>query len=291
MDYCSTCRRHLNGALVCPGCGAYAPDIAPATADGRIDRGLFATAMTGAADASESAVWDTRHEGRLGGGVDEAAGGGVLERVPQTIESGDLEVPAVPQGRAARRRQRARWKKNQRRAVVATAVALVGGGLTLASTHRQSSDRTHTATAATDPGTSAVEQQAAQDARATSTEPDAHRSSPTPPTQSPAPGLPHREHATASLPTTPSHVQPDAAAPPRTATPAAPQPQSAATSSNATASDTADIADTADTAATAPAQTPAPAATDGTDSGTSPSNTEPAATSPSQICLLVLCVG
>ncbi|MGW4565251.1 SCO2400 family protein [Streptomyces sp. NPDC004561] len=29
MDYCSACRRHLNGALVCPGCGAYAPDIAP----------------------------------------------------------------------------------------------------------------------------------------------------------------------------------------------------------------------------------------------------------------------
>ena len=33
MDYCSTCRRHLNGALVCPGCGAYAPGIAP-LADG-----------------------------------------------------------------------------------------------------------------------------------------------------------------------------------------------------------------------------------------------------------------
>ncbi|WP_456340875.1 SCO2400 family protein, partial [Streptomyces shenzhenensis] len=29
MDYCSSCRRHLNGALACPGCGAYAPDIAP----------------------------------------------------------------------------------------------------------------------------------------------------------------------------------------------------------------------------------------------------------------------
>ncbi|WP_422641229.1 SCO2400 family protein, partial [Streptomyces glaucescens] len=29
MDYCSSCRRHLNGALVCPGCGAYAPDIDP----------------------------------------------------------------------------------------------------------------------------------------------------------------------------------------------------------------------------------------------------------------------
>ncbi|WP_423835875.1 SCO2400 family protein [Streptomyces endophytica] len=29
MDYCSSCRRNLNGALVCPGCGDYAPDIAP----------------------------------------------------------------------------------------------------------------------------------------------------------------------------------------------------------------------------------------------------------------------
>ncbi|WP_422665372.1 SCO2400 family protein, partial [Actinacidiphila cocklensis] len=29
MDYCYQCRRTLNGALVCPGCGAYAPDIAP----------------------------------------------------------------------------------------------------------------------------------------------------------------------------------------------------------------------------------------------------------------------
>ncbi|WP_456303003.1 SCO2400 family protein [Streptomyces mirabilis] len=25
MDYCSSCRRYLNGALVCPGCGGYAP--------------------------------------------------------------------------------------------------------------------------------------------------------------------------------------------------------------------------------------------------------------------------
>ncbi|MYS17007.1 hypothetical protein GTW73_28380, partial [Streptomyces sp. SID4982] len=30
MDYCSACRRHLNGALVCPGCGDCAsPDLAP----------------------------------------------------------------------------------------------------------------------------------------------------------------------------------------------------------------------------------------------------------------------
>ncbi|WP_435846987.1 SCO2400 family protein, partial [Streptomyces eurythermus] len=25
MDYCHPCRRHLNGALACPGCGTPAP--------------------------------------------------------------------------------------------------------------------------------------------------------------------------------------------------------------------------------------------------------------------------
>ncbi|MDX5569237.1 hypothetical protein PYK79_46395, partial [Streptomyces sp. ID05-04B] len=38
MDYCSSCRRHLNGALVCPGCGAYAPDIAPIPTHGHTVR-------------------------------------------------------------------------------------------------------------------------------------------------------------------------------------------------------------------------------------------------------------
>src|SRR5882757_9174376 len=41
MDYCYTCRRILNRALVCPGCGAYAPEVdataaaAPAATDPR----------------------------------------------------------------------------------------------------------------------------------------------------------------------------------------------------------------------------------------------------------------
>ncbi|MGW2121853.1 SCO2400 family protein [Streptomyces sp. NPDC001758] len=42
MDYCS--RRHLNGALVCPGCGAYAPDIAPGVIGGRTVPGPATTA-------------------------------------------------------------------------------------------------------------------------------------------------------------------------------------------------------------------------------------------------------
>ncbi|WP_420919004.1 SCO2400 family protein, partial [Streptomyces lonarensis] len=30
MDYCAACRRHLNGALACPGCGRPAVDAGPA---------------------------------------------------------------------------------------------------------------------------------------------------------------------------------------------------------------------------------------------------------------------
>lgn len=123
MDYCSSCRRHLNGALVCPGCGAYAPDIAPVTSHGRPAPAPAATAM-----------WPE------------------VEEPPETDAYGDAETgaaAAIPlsEGRAARRRQRARWKKNQRKAVVATAVALVGGGLTVASMDRGSGHRSEAATA------------------------------------------------------------------------------------------------------------------------------------------------
>ncbi|MEY7981580.1 hypothetical protein AB8O53_35395, partial [Streptomyces pilosus] len=53
MDYCSTCRRHLNGALVCPGCGAYAPDIAPSLIGGRALPGAATVAArTGAAPSA-----------------------------------------------------------------------------------------------------------------------------------------------------------------------------------------------------------------------------------------------
>ncbi|MFG2299489.1 hypothetical protein [Actinacidiphila glaucinigra] len=101
MDYCSSCRRHLNGALVCPGCGAYAPDIAPP-------------------------MWQ---------GPDSAAERDRLRDADDADDpDGSAQDDADPslQGRAARRRQLERWKKNRRRAAAATAVALVGGGLTVA---------------------------------------------------------------------------------------------------------------------------------------------------------------
>ncbi|MDQ1047193.1 hypothetical protein [Streptomyces sp. V4I2] len=291
MDYCSTCRRHLNGALVCPGCGAYAPDIAPTTAGGRIVPAPATTVTsvtTGAAAASEPMAFGAWH-GRDGRLRHEVAAGGGMDEVPQSDPTGGPEGgPSAPQGRAARRRQRARWKKNQRKAVVATAVALIGGGLTLASMDRQSGDRTQAATAPKDPAMGAVEEQAAQDARPTSTQPDIQRSSPTSPAQSPASDRPGRQQATASLPTTPPNTRPDAAAPPRTTEMSQPQPQTTAPSSDGTVSDRTDTADSTS------AQTPAPAATggsDSTESGTSPASTAPATTSPPQVCLLVLCIG
>ncbi|MCC9687213.1 hypothetical protein [Streptomyces sp. MNU103] len=67
--------------------------------------------------------------------------GGPAADTPHALPAG----PAT--GRAARRRQLARWRKTQRRALVATAVALVGGGITLASTDRGGGDRTQAATA------------------------------------------------------------------------------------------------------------------------------------------------
>ncbi|MET8898163.1 SCO2400 family protein [Streptomyces albogriseolus] len=217
MDYCSTCRRHLNGALVCPGCGAYAPDIAPGVAGGHRVPGPAATASGTAgaahrADAERPAEADwftaparpaetTRPDevarssdttwpvgaGRPGGTprpvtarsaetpcpADPASSGEAIRSVvparraetavfaaparsagpAQPVETGpDADAPrAQPAGpgtgRAARRRQLARWKKTQRRALVATAVALVGGGITLASTDRGGNDRAQAATA------------------------------------------------------------------------------------------------------------------------------------------------
>ncbi|MER5507279.1 hypothetical protein ABT052_18345 [Streptomyces sp. NPDC002766] len=119
MDYCSSCRRHLNGALVCPGCGAYAPDIAPLTSGGRAVAAPAATAAWPEPVREHTAATPAYDE-------------------PEPVGAdADVEDPApTREGRAARRRQRERWKKNQRRAVVATAVALVGGGLTVSAMNR-----------------------------------------------------------------------------------------------------------------------------------------------------------
>ncbi|WP_329113579.1 SCO2400 family protein [Streptomyces sp. NBC_01353] len=260
MDYCSSCRRHLNGALVCPGCGAYAPDIAPITDHGRFVPASPTTAV--GADHGQD-TWQDPSEDPVG------------------------ELPA-PEGRAARRRQRARWRKSRRRAVVATAFALVGGGLTVSAMDRQGGERAQAATAPENPGTDIAEE-AAQDPRPTSIPPAPHDTAPTPSTP---PDLPRQQHSTASLRTAPPSSRPEtAAARPTTAKPA-PQRQSGSPGSTSASSDPAD---------TSPAQTQAPAAPDenegsGSDSAASQPSTAPTtpgaptATKPPELCLLVVCL-
>ncbi|MCL8017698.1 hypothetical protein [Streptomyces sp. AS02] len=284
MDYCSSCRRHLNGALACPGCGAYAPDIAP-PAEGRIGSNPATSvgAPTTAAVRSSSAS-DTWHDRPQRGEAEGKADWDVSPYTADSADSADVEdVPIEREGRAARRRQLARWKKNKRRAAVATAVALVGGGLTLATMDRHSPDRARAATAPDHRSMGAVEEQTPEDTRPASTPPTTRRSSDTTPeAQTPAPDAPRQQPLAAPPRTTPPNARPDAAPPPAPPATSAPQAQDAAPSSDG---------GTPDRTGTAAEQPSAPEPADSTNSGTPQTGPAPASTSPTELCLLVVCLG
>jgi hypothetical protein len=285
MDYCSSCRRHLNGALVCPGCGAYAPDIAPATADDGIVPTWAGMANTGTT-VSASVPWeytasDMWHDGRF---RDEAAGEADLEEAPQTDPYGDFEgATPAPQGRAARRRQTARWKKNQRRAVVATAVALVGGGLTVAGMDRHSAGRAEAATAPDITTMGTADEQATEQPPASPVQPERHQSSPTPPAQSPVAELTRRQTAAALPHSTSQSARPFAAASPDPTAPSVTsQPRTVSPSS---------VAAAPDHAGTGANQASTSTGADDTAPGTPQASPSPTATSPSHLCLLLVCLG
>ncbi|MGA5121126.1 SCO2400 family protein [Streptomyces pseudogriseolus] len=383
MDYCSTCRRHLNGALVCPGCGAYAPDIAPGVIGGHRVPGAAATTSGTAgarqrADAERAgeAGWFTAPErsaeptravetGRSG-----AARSGADARAVDTARSSDTTWPvdttrpaptastslpepvrsvaparraeasvfaaparpagpaqpvetgptadtphaALPPGpgtgRAARRRQLARWKKTQRRALVATAVALVGGGITLASTDRGGNDRTQASAAPDLHGMGGTSDTADDTAGAPSASPDRT----TAPPQADARRGQARPEAAPATTAPPSGTHTDGAA--ATEVPAggrsdASESVSRSGSRSETSQDTgggAPATGDSDTA-TRPA-TPPPTADDGTGTGDTGSgdggsdqgdgstaqpapSTPPPADEPRdpRLCLLVICLG
>jgi hypothetical protein len=121
---------------------------------------------------------------------DETSYGDDLHDEPASAEPGEPGGPAgfhpsgdadasfdAPRGRAARRRQLARWKKNKRRAAVATAVALVGGGLTLASMDRQSTDRAQAASAPDNRSMGAAGEETTGESTPDATPPGTHHSS------------------------------------------------------------------------------------------------------------------
>ncbi|WP_405666976.1 hypothetical protein [Streptomyces sp. NBC_00055] len=293
MDYCSACRRILNGALVCPGCGAYAPDIAPPA---RHSRG------TAASTATTNQAWRTEEWPAPGprSGTHRAEADPIGSVVPAGAttdasatgsSSGPEGNAATGQGRAARRRQLARWKKNKRRAVAATAVALVGGGLTVAALPATRSSNSHThASSPPEPVAAATPRTATTDS--VSEQPD---------TQVP-------RHPGPDRPATTGRHRSSAVAVPHTATPSR-QPKAAATApSPATSSTTPDTTpESADGTHTGNAETPAqpqtqapettpPASTGHSGTGSSAVHLLPITsagdpTSPAQICLIAVCIG
>ncbi|WP_406421254.1 hypothetical protein OH809_19200 [Streptomyces sp. NBC_00873] len=287
MDYCSSCRRHLNGALVCPGCGAYAPDIAPPTADGRSGSAPATTsagpATTAHRDPTASGTW---HDSLLDGEAESSTAMGVAPYIAADVE----DLPPVRQGRAARRRRLARWKKNKRRAAVASAVAFVGGGLSIAMMDRHSTDRAQAAVALDDRKTGAVQEQTPEQkppTTAPATAPHTRRPSHAPSQPPTTTDAPRQQSLAAPSRTTPSITRPDTAAPAHPAATPPPQPQSTAPAADDTAPD-----DTApDRSGTTAEQQSAPATGDVTKPGTPRTSPSRVSTSPTEVCLLGLCLG
>ncbi|MGW2939908.1 SCO2400 family protein [Streptomyces sp. NPDC001156] len=102
-------------------------------------------------DPAASVRW---HDSLLEG---EAESNTAMDVAPHVAADAEGLPPARP-GRAARRRRLARWRKNKRRAAVASAVALVGGGLSIAMMDRHSTDQAQAAVAPDDPRTSTVQE-------------------------------------------------------------------------------------------------------------------------------------
>lgn len=280
MDYCSWCRRNLNGALVCPDCGAYAPDIAPPP------HRLHSRAP------STAPMWETH---RAQEPTPESYPGVHCSDVAP-IDTGASEDAAVDasgagspndsaraapttQGRAARRRQLARWKKNRRRAVAATAVALVGGGLTVAALPTGSSTGRAQATSALEPGTAAPPPTESTDSSSAQSDP---RDSRHPGTRPP---MTTSRRQTATVDSSSAEA---ASGQPKAATTA--HPTATPSAASYTTSDSGNGLD-GDQADATTSEATAPASTDRSEAGTSAESPEPIKVEPTQVCLLGTCVG
>ncbi|WP_310724148.1 hypothetical protein [Streptomyces sp. N2A] len=302
MDYCSSCRRNLNGALVCPGCGDYAPDIAPPT---------HRQASTG---AEAAALWESWQAPEATSALyEEAMTPARAETAAATAPEAGLaasegtDVPAATgtgQGRAARRRQLARWKKYRRRAVAATAFALVGGTVTATLLQNNRPATAHAqASAAPDPETVS-----APGTPTASEEPDG-RASRHPGDRAPL-GRHRKPDAAAGHSSAPAAAQHPYAAPTHSAAAPSTAPHTAAAPApggHAVHTDTAPAAAApASSGQSAPgsggssAQQPARSGADSGSSSTTPTQTQPSTTpsspsteptSPAHLCVLgVVCL-
>ncbi|MFB7210891.1 hypothetical protein [Streptomyces sp. NPDC056255] len=299
MDYCSSCRRTLNGALVCPGCGAYAPDIAPS--------GDHRHSAAPATVASAGAAWPTQEFPERAAYPDSAR---CFDLGFDDVTPDAPEVPDVPaasttssassassasatpttQGRAARRRQLARWKKHRRRAVLASTVALVGGGLTLAVLPSSRPSTGHDAQAAAtnpEPRATAPDQaDAPGSGTGTDDATETDSSSTRPSTRAPQSSGTGTHPAATSGSSRRITVAVSTAGTKRTRLPVvAARPASATNPKPRTTPATAETPATSDPAPRTTTPPAAPAA------DTPARNPAPTATPPDQLCLLVICIG
>lgn len=330
MDYCYSCRRNLNGALVCPGCGAYAPDIAPPSyrfqspavahpatmapeiapatmnpmASGPEPWGLYGGEQFPDAGAYSSAPgFDTDPAFGSGSGYESAfdavpMGDAMAEDTAAGEMAADAEgadadaayaVPAIARrgsGRADRRRQMERWKKNKRRAVAATVVAIAGGALT-AATLPNNSSKGQSNTASAPEGGTPVSTLTSTSTDSATVQPDADASQhkAAHPSTTTAP----KQHTTVSVhPAATSSPQPN-----NTATyplvQSSPAPHPAATAPTSGNGNTVQQA-TGSTQAPAPATTTQAPAPSSPSTPTTTNPAPPASTSPTQVCLLFLCL-
>jgi hypothetical protein len=221
----------------------------------------------------------TRHpdSAPMGAGVPEEA----VADVPVAVSSNGSEGTATGQGRAARRRQMARWKKSRRRAAVASAVALVGGGLTVAAL--PSGPATGHAQAASMPKPATPDATRTDTTNSSPAQPDTgdtrHRATDT---HSPGTTSPVQATTVEAPPTATASPQPDTTftAHPPAATSPLPHTTPAATNGTPLYHAAAPIP-----------QTTAPAPTDRPGAGTSAASPAPTtASSPTPVCLLVVCL-
>ncbi|MET8858949.1 hypothetical protein [Streptomyces sp. NPDC004579] len=123
MDYCHVCRRHLNGAFACPGCGTPVDELgADAEETGaRPPTGADADAHRGEDGDVE---WRSRRAARRRDApvVDTEAG-----------SEGDRRGPKAPAGASRRDRKAAAHRRRRRRTLyIAVGFVMAAGGLSLA---------------------------------------------------------------------------------------------------------------------------------------------------------------
>ncbi|MFE1587978.1 hypothetical protein ACFW6Q_20120 [Streptomyces sp. NPDC058737] len=117
MDYCHPCRRHLNGALACPGCGTPAHELH--ASDARLTVG------------EETSPASVGEEGRATG-VDERRGSDSRDDLRD--DSGEEPGEATPGARSSRRDRKAAAHRRRRRRtlLLVGGFVLAVGGLSLA---------------------------------------------------------------------------------------------------------------------------------------------------------------